>query len=298
MTERNGSGGFDRILRAMGPFVAMAAMGGMMAARKQQANRANSGNGGGNWGFDKFDCNFAPGPGPGGKFRFNGREGVSLAELDMAADAPGEIVLSSSDHVVIEAGDDFAITLQGSDSAKNGVRFALEDGTLFIMRDGRAPATDEPADTGADDTPATITICMPPPRKLTLIGSGEIVTGALADAAMVQIGGSGRVRASGIAAAKLEVSVAGSGQFEASGSATTLDLLMAGSGDAAMAGLLVDQAKVSIAGSGNAVFASDGEVKARLLGSGSVTVRGGARCKVHSIGSGSLICERRDEPAT
>lgn len=277
MTHGNGARGFDKMFRAVGPFVAMAAMGGLMAARA-------------NWGGGKFadtiDGKFAPGPGKGGKFRFNGREGVALADLDMAADAPHAVVLASGDQVVIEQGEDFAITLQGDDNAKGRVRFALEDGALFIMQDG---GIENSGETGR----ATVTVTMPTPDKLTIAGSGQITAKALAEKAEIVIAGSGRVIAPALAVQQLDLSIAGSGQFEADGTAALLDLTVAGSGNASMADLLVNTAKVSIAGSGNVVFACDGAVKAHLMGSGMVTVRGAARCKVQLVGSGCLVCEPR-----
>jgi hypothetical protein len=286
MSDQNHRRGFDGVVRAVGPFVAMAAMGGMMAARHAMSDGQLA---------DKFDAKlerkfgakfgrrFGPGPGSGGKFRFNGREGVPLDQLDMAADAPSTVVLASGDHVVIESGADFAIALQGDDQAKADVRFALEDGALFIMRDSGGKGHDH----------ATITLTMPAPDKLTIAGSGQITTTALADDAEVAIAGSGRIAANGITVQQLELSIAGSGQFTADGTCTHLKLTVAGSGNAQMADLLVDSAKVSIAGSGNVTFASDGKVKAHLMGSGMVTVRGSARCKVQSVGSGCLVCEPR-----
>ena len=278
MNHRNHGRGFDGMMRAIGPFVAMAAMGGLIAARNSMGAGAFAEK------FDsKFERKFRPGPGRGGRFRFNGREGVPLEQLDMAADAPAAVVLASGDHVLIENGADFAVALQGDDDAKAAVRFALEDGALFIMRDS------------GDAGPATITITMPAPDKLTIAGSGQITAMALAEEAEVVIAGSGRIVARAIAVQQLDLSIAGSGQFEADGSAARLNLSVAGSGNADMADLLVDSAKVTIAGSGNVVFASDGKVKAHLMGSGMVTVRGAARCKVQSVGSGCLVCEPRDQ---
>ena len=282
MTSWNHGRGLDGVIRAVGPFVAMAAMGGMMAARHAMSQGQFA---------DKFDAKFerkfgrrfGPGPGSGGKFRFNGREGVPLDQLDMAAEVPSTVVLASGDHVLIESGADFAIALQGEESAKAGMRFALEDGALFIMRDS----------TGDTNDRATITLTMPAPDRLTIVGSGQITATALADEAEVSIAGSGRIQARSVAVQQLELSIAGSGQFVADGTATRLELTVAGSGNAQMANLLVDSAKVIIAGSGNVLFASDGKVKAQLMGSGVVTVRGAALCKVKSMGSGYLVCEPR-----
>lgn len=294
---------FDRMFRAMGPFVAMAAMGGLMAARKNGWN--------GEWAqkarFGKWDWNCQPnvhfGPGKGGKFRFNGREGVKLEELDMAGEAPREVVLACGDHVEISEGADFAIALQGKKTARDQLRFVLEDGVLFVLRDCPAVDDDEtnddegeadsaPAATGPATGPATVTITMPAPDKLTIAGSGEITTTALAAEAEVVIAGSGRVAAMDLDIDHLAVTIAGSGQFTAEGNAQRLEVSVAGSGHADLAALAACEAEVDIAGSGNVSFACDGEVSANIMGSGTVTVFGSARCKVHSMGSGSLVCER------
>jgi hypothetical protein len=282
---------FDRMFRAMGPFVAMAAMGGLMAARKKGWN--------GEWAqkarFGKWDWNLQPGAGKGGKFRFNGREGVSLDELDMAGEAPHEVVLACGDHVAISEGADFAIALQGKKAARDQLRFVLEDGVLFVLRD--CPAVDDDNGGEADSapaasSPATVTVTMPAPDKLTIAGSGEITTSALAAEAEVVIAGSGRVVAMGLGIDHLAVTIAGSGHFTAEGKAERLEISVAGSGHADLAALAVAEAEVDIAGSGNVSFACDGEVSANIMGSGTVTVFGSARCKVHAMGSGSLVCER------
>ncbi len=302
MGDHNRKMRFDRMFRAMGPFVAMAAMGGLMAARKNGWNGEWAKNGLGKVNLGKWDWNFQPGPGRGGKFRFNGRDGVTLDELDMAGEAPVELVVACGDHVTITPGEDFAIALQGTAAAKARVRFVLEDGALFVLRDCSLVAED--AQDGDDDEAdagdpgfATVSITMPAAEKLTIAGSGRITTKALADNAAVVIAGSGRIEASALASQRLEVTIAGSGCFSAGGTAQRLEISVAGSGMADMAGLSVEKADVDIAGSGNVTFASDGKVNANIMGSGTVTVRGSARCKVHSMGSGSLVCERGDDKA-
>lgn len=288
---------FDRMFRAMGPFVAMAAMGGLMAARKNGWN--------GEWAkgsplggkFGKWDFTCQPGAGRGGKFRFNGQEGVTLDELDMAAEVPVELVLACGDHVTITRGEDFTIALQGSTAAKARIRFVLEDGALFVMRDCSVTADSSDEDEDADAGFATVSITMPAPGKLTIAGSGRITTEALAEEAEVVIAGSGQVEATDLRVQRLAVTIAGSGCFSASGSASHLEVSVAGSGTASMADLVAEIAEVDIAGSGNVTFASDGEVSANIMGSGTVTVGGSARCKVHAMGSGNLVCERGEHKA-
>jgi hypothetical protein len=287
---------FDRMLRAVGPFVAMAAMNGFAAASRN------------GWKAGKFDVNFGPrfqsrfrpGPGKGGKFRFNGREGVALDQLDMDDEAPTEVILSSSDNLEIVEGTDFAITLQGSKAAKDDVRFVLEDGALFVMHSGDGQCDDDDAEAGDEEGakntsgPANITVTMPAPRRVTLAGSGRLSTDALASKAEITIAGSGRVKVHAMAVDALSITIAGSGTIKAGGTAKRLEVTVAGSGNAKLGGLMVDDAEIDIAGSGSVTFASDGTVNANIMGSGNVTVRGGARCSVHSMGSGSLVCERGD----
>ena len=261
--------GFEKMFRAVGPFVAMAAMSGVMAAGRK--------NGKFQFDWDGPDCGAGKG--------FGTKVGVPLDELDMGGETPTGLVLAGADSVVVTLGADFAIAVQGDDEAKQALRFALKDGALHVASNN--------SNHGGEGI-ATITVTMPPPDKVTIAGSGEITLARLADEAEVVIAGSGRIVAQDLALGKLDVSIAGSGRFKASGTVGQLDLNVAGSGRAKMAEVMVDKARVTIAGSGSAVFASDGEVRARLMGSGTVTVRGAARCKVQGMGSGSLVCERRD----
>lgn len=256
---------FDKMFKAVGPFVMAAAIGGAMAGRRN--------------GKFKFNCDSD-------NFPFNGKTGVKLDALDMGDEAPGEVVLVGPDHVVIAEGDDFAISLQGSDEAKDGARFLVEDGTLYILRDDLCDGEGEAA---------KITVTMPAPARITITGSGELATSTLADEAEVLIAGSGDLSVLDIDIATLDVTIAGSGHFSAGGKVGELELSVAGSGSADMGGLLVEQASIDIAGSGNSVLACDGEVDAKILGSGNVTVRGSARCRVHSMGSGCLVCEPRED---
>ena len=221
----------------------------------------------------------------GSKFTFAGKEGVPLSELDLSAATPTKINLAGPDVVRIAEGADFAIALEGDSDAKERMRFLLEDGTLSILRDH--------ANWGAGDGKvATVSITMPPPRKLVLAGSGEIHSDTLASDAEIVFAGSGKVFTPAVKVASLDVNLAGSGSYRASGNAERLELSIAGSGDANMEDLNVERAKIKLAGAGDAVLASDGAVDVRIMGSGNVTVRGSARCTLKSFGSGAVNCER------
>jgi hypothetical protein len=272
--EGSGSAGsFDKMFRAMGPFVAMAAMGGMMAAARKSGKFR--------FDWDSPESCATGGAGGFGAGGFRAGSGVPLEDLDMDGETPTGVVLAGADTLVVTQGDDFTITVQGDDEARESLRFRLKDRALHVASRSGAGI-------------ATITVTMPAPRKVTIAGAGRIELAGLAEDAEVVIAGSGRIVVQDLAVERLDVSIAGSGRFKASGSVARLDLNVAGSGSARLGGVMVDKARVTIAGSGDAVFSSHGEVKARLMGSGNVTVRGSARCKVQSMGSGSLVCERGD----
>lgn len=264
---RHGKRGFrfDKMLRAAGPFMMAAAVGGMMAGKRN--------------GKFNFNCDSD-------NFRFNGKTGVKLDDLDMGDDAPDEVVLVGPDHVVISEGEDFTISLQGDDETKEGVRFLVEEDTLYILRDDLC---------GPGEDRATISVTMPAPSKITIAGAGELATSTLAKEAEVLIAGAGQLSVLDIDIDELDVTIAGSGHFTAGGKVEELELSVAGSGIAEMSGLMVGKAGIDIAGSGNSTFACDGEVEAHIMGSGNVTVRGSARCRVQSMGAGCLVCEPRED---
>lgn len=215
-------------------------------------------------------------------FNFNGEQGKALADLDLSGDAPREVSLLGPDTVDIRDGEKLAIEVEGTDEAKQRMRFVLKDGSLGILRENGA---------WHDDQLATVIVTMPAPAKLNLAGSGRMTVASVSDNPEVNVAGSGTLDLASVNAAKMEVNIAGSGTLKAAGSADKLELNVLGSGSAQLAALKVGSAEVNVAGSGDATFASDGEVNAQIMGSGDVTVRGRARCKVKTMGSGSLVCE-------
>jgi len=247
--------GFKHVFKAVAPVVALAIAGGLA-------------------GCDKANVNF------------NGEQGKELADLDLSGDAPSEVSLLGPDTVDIRDGEKLAIQVEGSDEAKERLRFVLKDGSLGILRQNGH---------WSDDQVATVIVTMPAPAKLNLAGSGKMTAASVSDQPEVNVAGSGTLNLASVSARKIEVNIAGSGTLKAAGSADKLELNVMGSGTADMGALKAGSANINVAGSGNATFASDGEVNANIVGSGDVTVRGRARCKVHTVGSGTLTCESGSE---
>lgn len=219
--------------------------------------------------------------------KFNGKEGKKLSELDLSGKAPEELALLGPDEVRVTQGDKLAITVEGDAEAQDAVRFALDGGTLGILRGEKR--------TG--DKRAIINVTLPALREVSMLGSGRIVTGALAPNAKIVVAGSGEIEADAVSGDSLEVTIPGSGRFRANGTARKLELTILGSGAAELDAVKVETAKVTMAGSGRARFASDGDVEATILGSGEITVIGRAKCKLNSVGSGRLVCENAAQAA-
>lgn len=212
---------------------------------------------------------------------WNTVEGVPLAELDMAGEAPTEIALSGPDKIEITEGDTLAITLEGDADAGAALRFDRDGDSLTIGRDtkvydGRGTAI--------------VKITMPPASHLSISGSGSIQAATMSADAEIDVAGSGDITVASITAQELEVDIAGSGNITVSGTAAKLSVDIAGAGDVRMGDLMADEVTVDIAGSGDVALASNGTVNASIAGSGDIVVTGSATCSLDSAGSGTLSC--------
>ncbi len=217
-------------------------------------------------------------PGCDGGIEINGQKGVPLSEIEISGPPPSQVILSSSDTVIVTDGDIFDIQVEGAGA--EGLRFVRDGEVIGVTRENNW--------TGPSG--AVIRITMPPPREIVIAGSGSVQAQSLASNAEINVGGSGKVQFQRVAAEKLGINIGGAGSVQGTGTARTLEVLIGGSGDIIMPGLKADTAEVSIGGSGDVVFASDGTVEANIGGSGDVKVSGNAKCKLNSFGSGSLTC--------
>lgn len=210
--------------------------------------------------------------------------GVPLSQLDLEGKAANEVALLGPDNVTIVNGDKLAIAVSGDDAAKDKLRFKIDDGKLSVARENGVFSK--------GDGVATVSITMPAPSKLAMMGSGSITADRLTgDEVKISSAGSGTIGAKTIDAKTLEINVLGAGNIVGAGTADTLTLKVMGSGKTDLTGLKAGNADIKVMGSGDAGFASDGEVRAKIMGSGSIHVTGRAKCTVKAMGSGKLVCE-------
>ena len=171
--------------------------------------------------------------------KINGKEGVPLAKLDLSGEAPREVILLGPDTVDIRDGEKLSIEVEGSEQAKERMRFVLDDGSLGILRE---------RSNWNDSGTATVIVTMPAPAKLTLAGSGKMTAASVSDRPEINVLGSGTLALQSVAASKMEVNLAGSGTLLAAGSADDLDLNVMGSGTANLAAMKAGKANVTVAG--------------------------------------------------
>jgi len=211
----------------------------------------------------------------------NGEEGVPLSELDMSGATPDELVVSGPDKVIVTAGDELSISVEGDDDAVDKVRFVLDGDLLGVTRE---------EGTWSDNGTAVVRVTMPAPREIVIGGSGSAEANTMADEASIVIGGSGSVSVGEINAKSLEVAIGGSGSVTASGTTEQLEMSIGGNGSGRFSNLKADDVEITIGGSGSVDLQSDGSVEANIAGSGSINVTGSATCDVNAFGSGTLKC--------
>ena len=133
-------------------------------------------------------------------------------------------------------------------------------------------------------------IYVPDVTKVTVSGSGNIITETAFNVNALKLGisGSGSINFSG-KADDLTIDISGSGDVKLSGSTTVLDLNVSGSGSISSFSMPADECMVSISGSGNCEVYVNKILDVSISGSGSVVYDGSPEAvNVSSSGSGTL----------
>jgi hypothetical protein len=104
----------------------------------------------------------------------------------------------------------------------------------------------------------------------------------------LDVSGSGKADARGLAPDHLKVEISGSGEVSAQGTTNDLDLSISGSGSYRGEDMRSQRATVDISGSGGVVIAASETLKADVSGSGSIEYIGDPQVTQHLSGSGSI----------
>jgi hypothetical protein len=120
-------------------------------------------------------------------------------------------------------------------------------------------------------------------------GSGRVrCSGLNVDTCRLRIGGSGRLDATELQASELEAEISGSGRVELGGRAESLRVRISGSGRVKAEGLAARSASVRIGGSGRVSVHVTGSLDVWVGGSGRVDYRGSPSLTTHVSGSGRI----------
>lgn len=207
--------------------------------------------------------------------------GVPLLQLDLTGPAPSALVLDTAAAIEIQEGDALRIAVEGSQGARERLRF---------RRDGDRLIIDHPRGSKRVGDPPTIRVTMAPPTDLQIWDSGVITAAKMSGLSGLVMKGSGNVAVRQSVEGPLAIGISGSGTVTSAGDVSELHVNVIGSGKIDLSAARVDSAKVRISGSANVALASDGVVEAAISGSGRVTVTGQARCSSRISGSGKVEC--------
>ena len=144
---------------------------------------------------------------------------------------------------------------------------------------------------GAQEGPLTIEVVTPNLRAARLIGPANLdITGAEGLRLDLVVEGSGRLRATNIAADNLSLGLAGSGRIELAGTAEVLTADIQGAGDLAAAGLRVDNATIAASTSGTVTLEVTRAATVTALGLGPVEITGHGDCTVRGPSADMVRC--------
>ncbi|MBK8615432.1 MAG: DUF2807 domain-containing protein [Flavobacteriales bacterium] len=149
----------------------------------------------------------------------------------------------------------------------------------------------------ATDRPFTVFITIPEVDHLAIAGSGDVQADSVfgAGETLLQVAGSGGMRAGGLNEKRLIVHIQGSGDVGSGGTTTNFDAQVQGSGNIMAGSLSVAQAEVVIQGSGNAELTAIASLNATGAGSGNVRYQASPTWSRASKVPGPLFLRNEDQ---
>lgn len=189
--------------------------------------------------------------------------------------------------VRVTSGRSTTARASGTSEALERLAIDVTGQTLRIRRD----RTGERSGNAVQAGPVTIELTSRTLRSARLIGPGSLdVDGAEGLRVELTVQGSGRLRATRIAADALSLGLLGSGRIEVAGTAETLRATVDGTGDVDGAGLRAENATLVTNTLGTVTFAVSREANVSAIGLGDVLITGRPSCNVSGPGAGQVSC--------
>lgn len=193
------------------------------------------------------------------------------------------VTLASSDRVEIVQGPAFAVRVEGTRAAQDGLEIRRDGDMLKI---GRKSGTFW----SKGDDGARIRVTMPTIAAAALAGSGDISIDRTGENFAATLSGSGDMTIGQLRGDRAALTVTGTGTIAAAGAVRHLTLSVAGTGDIDAKQVKAGEATVSIAGTGDIGADINGPADVSLVGTGSATLGPDARCVVNRVGMGTVDC--------
>jgi hypothetical protein len=185
--------------------------------------------------------------------------------------------------VDVTTGAAFSVRASGDAEAIERLELAVDSGTLTIRqrRDGW--------NWGRQRT-VRINIVMPRVEGASIAGAGDMTIDRGVGDFAGSISGAGNMTVGRIEGVNIRLAISGAGDLAAAGHAQAAELEVAGTGSIRARELIARSADVSVAGAGDVTATVDGEADVSVAGVGSVDLGSRARCRVRKAGIGNVTC--------
>ena len=220
---------------------------------------------------------------------------LAFASAAPASAAERTYSVTDFDRIIVEGPYVVRLVIGRSTSARaTGSREALErlaiDVTGQTLR-VRRNRTGERSGNSVQAGPVTIELTARTLRSARLIGPGTLdVDRAEGLRVELAVQGSGRLRATSIAADALSLGLLGSGRIEVAGTAETLRATVDGTGDLDGSALRAKTANIVTNTLGTVAMGVSREATVSAMGLGNVNISGRPTCNVSGPGAGQVSC--------
>jgi hypothetical protein len=197
------------------------------------------------------------------------------------------VVVTGPYTVQLVVGRPSSAVARGTRDALDRVTVDVQSGTLRIQPNSSAWG----GTPGADVGPVTILLATRDLRSVRAIGPAMVdVEGGRGLNLEFVLQGSGRLRATGVAADNVSLGLLGSGRLEIAGTARALVADAQGSGDMDASRLSANNARLNTTTIGAVALNVNGPVTVSANGLGTVAVTGRPVCTVRGPGAGQVRC--------
>ncbi len=190
------------------------------------------------------------------------------------------VELRGTGDIIITQNDSRRLVIEAEDNAMDHIETFVTDDVLVIQRK---------IDCFKGSSPIKYHVAMDEVKKLSLAGSGNIISTGKIETAKIDLvlSGSGDIKVD-MDVGNLSTTIAGSGDVELSGHAGTHDYNLAGSGNLNAFDLETENTKIGISGSGRSEVFAKNMLDIIISGSGDVKYKGTPQVTQTISGSGSV----------